>query len=677
MVAPLVSAGAAMSLLETIDSPQDLKRLPVSQLPLVAEEIRQRLLEVIAELGGHLASSLGAVELCLAWHYVFDAPTDKLVWDMGYQAYAHKMITGRRTRIHTLKQFGGLTGFNNQAESPYDLFTTGHGGTCLSTAMGLALARDQQQAKHHVVAIIGDSSLGEGMALEALNHIGHVQPNLLVILNDNKMSIAQPIGGLSHYLNRIITDPFYNKIHRELERVVARLPHGTGFVRLGHKIEESVKGLLVPGLIFEELGFRYLGPIDGHNLPELINTFKNVKRLKGPIFLHVSTLKGKGYPPAEQDPERFHKIEPFDLATGQLKREGARGKPAPAGALGGPGGPGVRHAKIVSSATVTFTEAFSQELIRLGETDERVIGITAAMPEGTGLAAFGRRFPSRYFDVGMAEQHGVGFAAGLARAGLRPIVALYSSFLQRAFDQIMHEMCLQNLPVILAIDRAGLVGEDGPTHHGLFDVAYARVFPHLVVLSPKDPDELRAMVRWALGAHAPVMIRYARGGIVCGEPLGKPPRIVLGKGELLQEGKDVALVALGSLVYPALEAAARLQQEGIEASVVNARFVKPLDAALIRHVAQQTGAVVTIEEAQVAGGFGSAVSEALEMVGLSRIPLHRIGLPDRFIEHGTRAQLLKLCKLDADGLTQRIASWVTQLHVASGDMESFVANPTA
>lgn len=640
-----------MRLLDAIDSPEGLKRLAIRQLPQLAEEIREELLTVVSKLGGHLASSLGAVELCLALHHVFNAPTDQLIWDMGYQAYAHKLLTGRRSKIQTLKQLGGLSGFNNKDESPYDLFTTGHGGTCLSTAMGLALARDQANRQHHVVAIIGDASLGEGMALEALNHIGHVKPNLLVILNDNKMSIAPPVGGLSRYLNRIITNPLYNRIRHELEELVERMPKGARLVRLGHKVEESLKGLLVPGLLFEELGFRYVGPIDGHNLNELVSTLKAVKRLDGPILVHVLTIKGKGFRPAEQDPERFHKIEPFDLATGQPRAQGPK-----------PKAQGARPRTSSLKPTATFTEAFSEELVRLAQVDERIIAITAAMPEGTGLAVFRDRFPKRYFDVGMAEQHALGLAAGLARAGLRPVVAIYSTFLQRAYDQIMHEVCLQKLPIVLAIDRAGLVGEDGPTHHGVFDLAYLRVLPNLIVMAPKDPGELKEMLRFSLEMQGPVAIRYARGGVM-GEPLGKCARIALEKAELLQQGKDLAMLALGSLVYPALEASARLRAVGIEAAVINGRFVKPLDQGLLRQLATQMGALVTIEEAQLAGGFGSAVSEALEALGLPAVPLCRIALADRFVEHGTRAQLLKAGQFDGESLASRIAAWFNTLKV--------------
>ncbi len=627
-----------MSLLETIDRPADIKPLTTAQLAVLAQDVREEILQTISTLGGHLASSLGAVELCLALHYVFDAPDDQLVWDMGYQAFTHKLITGRRARFNTLKQFQGLSGFVNKDESPYDLFTSGHGGTVLSTALGLAMARDQVKAAHRVVAILGDASLGEGMALEALNHIGHVKPNLLVVLNDNKMSIAQPIGGLSRYLNRIITNPAYNRLRKDIGDVLEKLPSGERFVRLAHKIEESIKGFLVPGQLFEELGFRYVGPIDGHNISELISTLKRLKSWKGPILLHVSTIKGKGYRPAEQDPERFHKIEPFDLATGHVKKaagNGGRGAKA-------------RH--------LTFTEAFSDELVRIAETNRRVVAITAAMPEGTGVAEFAKRYPERCVDVGMAEQHAVGLAAGLARGGARPIVAIYSTFLQRAYDQIMHEMCLQGLPVILAIDRAGLVGEDGPTHHGVFDIGYLRVLPQLHVLSPKDPEELRAMLRWALEQDVPVALRYARGGIVCGQPLGHPAKIITGKSEGLRQGGDVALLALGSMVYPALKVADALAREHISATVINARFVKPLDEAMVRQAAQ-IGRIVTLEEAQIAGGFGSAVSEALDALHVPPVAHLRIGLPDAFIEHGTREQLLKLCRLDPDSLTARIMAW--------------------
>jgi len=632
-----------MSLLDQIEQPSDLKSLSALELTEVAKEIRQELIRTISTLGGHLASSLGAVELCLALHYVFEAPDDRLVWDMGYQAFTHKLITGRRKQFNTLKQFRGLSGFNNKDESPYDLFNTGHGGTVLSTALGLAMARDQAGESRQVVAIIGDASLGEGMALEALNHIGHLKPNMLVILNDNKMSIAKPIGGLSRYLNRIITNPTYNRLRSDFDQLMVKLPAGSKLVRLGHRVENSLKGMLVPGQVFQDLGFRYVGPIQGHNLPELIRTLKNVKRLKGPTLLHVVTLKGKGYKFAEQDPERFHKTEPFDIPTGQPTADASKERS--------------RRSARTARVNESFTDAFSDELIKIGESNERVLAITAAMPEGTGLAAFGRRFPDRFIDVGMAEQHAVGLAAGLATGGMRPVVGIYSSFMQRAFDQIMHEVSLQKLPIVLALDRAGLVGEDGPTHHGAFDVAYLRILPEMTVISPKDPDEMRAMLRWALEQSGPVALRYTRGGITCGEPLGKPSRIVSGKAEVLKAGTQVALIALGSLVYPALKVAEDLEREGISAMVVNARFVKPIDENVIKQIASQVGRIVTLEEAQVAAGFGSAVSEALDRLGCAPVPHLRIGLPDVFVEHGSRRELLDLCRLAPDHLTQTILQW--------------------
>ena len=637
-----------MSLLSTIDRPSDIKPLSIKQLGQLAQEVRDEMVKTISALGGHLASSMGAVELCLALHYVFNAPEDQFVWDMGYQAFTHKLITGRRDAFNTLKQFKGLSGFCNKDESPYDLFTTGHGGVCLSTALGLAIARDQAKDSRQVIAIIGDASLGEGMALEALNHIGHVKPNLIVILNDNKMSIAKPVGGLSRYLNRIITNPTYNKIRQDFERFMKKLPAGSRLVKVANKVEESVKGLLVPGLVFEELGFRYVGPIDGHNLPELISTLKNVRRLKGPILLHVNTLKGKGYKFAVQDPERFHKIEPFHLETGQLKD--------PASSISYMSKNGNGRSKTKPRSAETFSEAFSDEIIRLGETNKRVVAITAAMPEGTGVAEFGRRFPDRLIDVGMAEQHEVDLAAGLAKGGLRPIIAIYSTFLQRAFDQIMHEMCLQDLPVILSIDRASLVGEDGPTHHGVFDIAYMRPLPNIRIVSPKDPAELRAMLRWAVEQDKPVALRYSRGGIMCGEPLPKSSRIVTGKSETLRQGNHLALLAVGSMVYPALKVAEDLAREGIEATVINARFIKPVDELMVR-AAVQTGCVVTLEESQIAGGFGSAVSETMDALGLPAVAHLRIGLPDMFIEHGKRSELLRLTRLDPDSLTQRVLRW--------------------
>ncbi len=639
----------AKPILKTINSPADLRRLSPAALPPLAQEIRDEILRVVSRQGGHLASSLGAVELVLGLHYVFDAPQDHLLWDMGYQAYAHKLITGRREQFETLKQFGGLSGFNNKDESPYDLFTTGHGGTVISTALGLATARDLQGESRHVVAILGDASLGEGMALEALNHVGHLKTNLIVILNDNKMSIAPSIGGIPKYLNRILTDPLYNRVHKHLGRIIKHFPRfGPRMLALSQKIEEGLKGLLVPGMLFEELGFRYIGPINGNDIDAVVTTLRNVKALDGPTLIHAVTQKGKGCKFAIDDPERFHKTEPFDLKTGQPSAQGSRLK-ARASSLQPP---------------ATFTEAFSRQLLALAQQDPRIVAVTAAMPEGTGLHLFKERFPKRFFDVGMAEQHGIGFCAGLATAGYKPVIALYSTFLQRAFDQVVHEVCLQRLPVILAIDRASLVGEDGPTHHGIFDIAYLRHIPNMTILAPKNETELSAMLRFAVHFGGPIAVRYPRGGSLKGPASAKFSSvcapIARGRAELLREGRDVALIALGSMVHPAIDAAWQLEAVGISAAVVNARFARPVDGALLASLARQYAHLVTIEEGVLDGGFGSAVWESLEQQGIAVTSLHRLGLPSEFHEHGSRDRLLVRYGLTADGISAAVRAICTQ-----------------
>ena len=616
-------------LLDGIDSPADLKKLPEEKLPLLAQEIRDFLIESIAKSGGHLASSLGAVELVLALHRAFEAPRDKILWDMGYQAYAHKLLTGRKN-FETFRQRGGLSPFYNKDESPYDSFTTGHGGTVISTALGLLTARDLQKGDEAVVAVIGDASLCEGMALEALNHVGHLdKKDFLIILNDNRMSIAPGVGGFRKYLNRVITAPVYNRIKEDVEKLVQKLPrYGKSIVRTAQKLEETLKGLLVPGMIFEELGFRYFGPIDGHDVNRIISTLENVKSLKGPRLIHVVTKKGKGYLPAEKDPEWFHKVEPFDVATGRpLKKS--------------------KSPKVTRE--ISYSESFSQTLVGLARRDKRIVAITAAMPEGTGLAGFAKEFPDRFFDVGMAEQHGLGFAAGLAKKGMRPVCSIYSTFMQRAYDQIIHEIALQNLPVLLCLDRAGIVGEDGPTHHGVFDVAYLRCIPNLAVMSPRDPDELSEMLRFAFSHPGPVAIRYPRGGNPSVAPSRTP--IAVGKGEVIRKGSDLTFIAYGHMVYPSCLAAEILEKEGLQIGVVNARFVKPLDETLLCHVAEETSAIVTIEESVLEGGFGSAVLECFEKNNVS-IPIRRVGLPCRFIEHGDRDLLLAEAELTVQHLVK-------------------------
>ncbi len=639
-------------IMDRIDSPSDLKQLPVEQLPHLAQEYREEIIRVVSRSGGHLASSLGAIEIVLGLHRVFNAPHDKLVWDMGYQAYAHKLITGRRRQFHTMRQFGGLSGFVNKDESVYDLFTTGHGGTALSYALGMAVARDAVGSDEKVVAIIGDAALGEGMALEALNHGGHVTTDLVVILNDNKMSISPPVGALSKYLNRVLTNPLYNKVHHDMAALIKRVPRfGFRAFRAAKKLEASLKGLLVPGLVFEELGFRYFGPIDGNDIRQVISTLEKVKELKGPSIIHMVTKKGKGYPFAEQLPEKFHRTTPFDIPTGQQ----AKGE---TGAKSG-----------------SFSEAFSDTLIRLSEQDGRIVAINAAMPEGTGLSKFAKRFPNRCFDVGMAEQHAVGFAAGMARRGLIPVVAIYSTFMQRAYDQIMHDVCLQDVHVILALDRAGYVGDDGQSHHGVFDVAYLRCLPGIVIMAPKDATEMEQMTEFAVRYRGgPVALRYPRGGTV-GKADVQAIRwldapIQLGKGQLLRDGSDLAIVALGSMVYPALEAASILSQDGIEASVANARFVKPFDVDLIGQLAAKVGRVVVIEEAGIDGGFGDGVIAYLEETKTNGLQALRIAMPTQFVEHGTRDQLLDMTGLTGPAIARRIRDWMVSKAVKTPSVEA-------
>ena len=613
-----------MSLLENINNPAGLKKLSLKQLPRLAQEIRQEIIQTVTRTGGHLASSLGAVELTLALHYCLDTPKDKIVWDVGHQAYTHKILTGRRERLKTLRQWQGISGFPNRDESIYDTFTVGHGSTSISTALGLACAYAAQSRSTKVVAVIGDASLGGGMAFEALNHAGQLKKDLVVILNDNKMGISRSVGAMSHYLNRIITMPIYNRIRQDIENLVKRVPRlGKRLYSLARRLEESLKNLLVPGIIFEELGFRYFGPIDGHNIKEIVHTLRNVLRLQGPVLIHAVTIKGKGYSRAEKVPEKFHGIS--SLAQDKAR---FRGK--------------------------TFTQIFSEKLVSLAKQDKRVVAITAAMPEGTGLDKFAQSFPGRFYDVGMAEAHAVGLAAGLATTGLRPVVAIYSTFLQRSYDQLIHEVCLQNLPVTLCLDRAGIVGEDGATHQGIFDLAYLRHIPNLTVMAPKDGQELEGMLEFALGASRPLAIRYPKGEIPHKPDLFckdyRPCEIQYGRGEILREGRDLAIIALGSMVYPGLEAAKILAAQGVECAVVNARFVKPLDELLIKKLCAKFATVIVAEEGVSAGGFGSAVLEFLEREDIRGVRLKRIALPCAFIPHAKREFLLERYGLTAQGI---------------------------
>ncbi len=625
-----------MKYLDTINSPADLKKIPVEELPVLAGEIRERIIGVVSQTGGHLASNLGIVELTIALHYIFDAPEDRIVWDVGHQTYVHKLLTGRREAFHTLRQYGGISGFPKPDESPYDTFNVGHSGTSLSSALGMVEARDKKCRKDKVIVVIGDGAMTAGMVFEGLNHAGDLKKDIIVVLNDNEMSISRNVGAISSYLSKIITGEFYTKVKRETEQLIKNIPRiGTPMLKVAKKAEESVKGLVGPGTLFEELGFRYIGPIDGHRFDHLFPTLENIKRLHGPVLVHVVTKKGKDYPPAESDPASFHGVSSYDIRTG---------------------------VPLNKSPFPSYTKIFGQTLIRLAERDERIVAISAAMPEGTGLIDFAKRFPDRFYDVGIAEQHGVTFAAGFATGGFHPVVAIYSTFLQRAYDQIVHDVCLQNLPVTFAIDRAGLVGEDGPTHHGTFDISYLRHIPNIVLMAPKDEDELRHMLYTSVHLPGPSAIRYPRGAGT-GADLSSPFRTIeIGKGEVVLEGEgegeDVAIVALGSMVYPSIRAAEILQRDGIEAAVINARFVKPLDEPLILNFASRYGRIVTVEDGALAGGFGSAVLEVLEKNGITGICTKRIGIPDKFVEHGSIRELQRVYGLDAEGIALEVGAFV-------------------
>ncbi len=631
-----------MRLLDNINSPSDLKKLSIEELPRLAQEIRDEIIETVSCVGGHLAPSLGVVELAIAIHYCLDAPKDKLIWDVGHQAYAHKLLTGRREKFKTLRQFGGISGFPNRNESPYDTFTTGHGSTSISTALGLACSRDLRNEYCKVVAVIGDASLGGGMAFEALNHAGHIKKSLIVILNDNEMSISRSVGALSRYLNRIITAPIYNRIRKDVENLLKRVPRfGFRVIRAARRLEEGLKNLLVPGILFEELGFRYFGPIDGHDIGAIISTLQNILKLDEPVFLHVVTKKGKGYLHAESLPEKFHGVGSFDISTGTKKCIIPEGS---------------------TQSEMTFTKAFSEKIVELARTNERIVAITAAMPEGTGLDRFAKEFPERFFDVGMAEGHAVGFSAGLAQGGLIPVVCIYSTFLQRSYDQIIHDVSLQNLHVVLMLDRSGLVGEDGPTHHGIFDIAYLRSLPNLAIMAPRDEIELKEMIGFAISYDGPIAIRYPRGGSFYSNrlELERFPRqeIRFGCGEVLKEGRDLAIFALGYMVYPCLEAGLILREEGIDCAIINARFARPLDRELILEISKRVGMVFTAEEGILEGGFGSSILELFEKENV-KTPVKRIGLDSRFFEHGMREFLL-----DRYGLSsKKIADFIKEIYI--------------
>ena len=617
-----------MSILKSIHTPADLKRVSPERLPVLSQEIREQIISAVSAVGGHLASNLGVVELTVALHYLLDTPTDKIVWDTSNQSYAHKLLTGRREQFHTLRQYGGLSGFCKREESDYDTFNAGHAGTGVSAAFGMVEAREQLGQKHKVVCVVGDGAMTAGMTLEGLHHAGGLGKDFLVILNDNQMSISKNVGAISAYLSRTITGEFYGRVREETGQLLAKIPHiGSDIQKLARRAEELAKGAILPGLLFEELGFQYSGPIDGHNFEHLLPTIENALKMKGPVLLHIITKKGLGYEPAMKNPVWFHACPPFVRETGAPAKKAAR---------------------------PSYTAIAMDALVKLAREDKRIVAITAAMCEGTGLTAFEKEFPDRLYDVGIAEQHAVTFAAGLATQGVKPVVAMYATFLQRAYDQVVHDVATQNLPVAFFIDRGGLVAEDGTTHHGAFDYAYLRHVPNMVVMAPKDENELQHMVKTCVQHDGPVSVRYPRGvslGVKMDDALQALP---IGKGELLKDGTDVAIIAIGVSVWQAHEAAERLSKEGVSTAVVNARFAKPLDQELITSVANRVRYVVTVEEGCRMGGFGSAVLETLSEAGINRVTTKVLGLPDWYIEQGPQDLLRERYGLTAEGIYQSV-----------------------
>jgi len=619
------------TILSQIQSPADLKRLDKKLLPQLAQELRDNIVSTVSETGGHLASSLGVVELTIALHRVFNSPDDKIVWDVGHQAYAHKLLTGRQDAFPTLRQLDGLSGFPKRKESEHDCFDVGHSSTSISAALGMAAARDILGESNKVVAVIGDGSLTAGMAFEALNHAGGLKEKLVVILNDNEMSISPNVGALSSFLSRKLTSDTFIRFKKETENLLGSVPRiGRDLVNIAKRAEESLKSFMTPGMLFEGFGFDYFGPLDGHNFEELTETLYNVAQIKGPVLLHVLTKKGKGYPPAEEFPHKFHGVGPFDEASGEVK-----------------GGK--------SPKARSYTSVFGETLVKLAHGDDRLVAITAAMAEGTGLKKFAEAFPERFFDVGIAEQHAVTFAAGLASRGLKPVVAIYSTFLQRAYDQVLHDACLQKLPVTFAMDRGGLVGADGPTHHGVFDLSFLRHLPNLTFAVPRDEVELQRIMLLASQTDGPFAYRYPRGNAV---GLSLPEQIApleCGSGELLCDGTDGVIIAIGAMVQEALAAAQHLRSRGIDVSVIDARFIKPLDAALILSAVGSAPFVMTVEENALQGGFGSAVLELIADHGLA-VPVIRVGIPDHFVEQGSQAELRAQLGLNAAGIAEKVGT---------------------
>jgi len=614
-----------MSILEKINNPNDLRLIKKELLPELAKEIRDFMLSSVSNTGGHLAPSLGAVELSIALHYVFDAPKDKIIWDVGHQAYAHKILTGRREKFATLRQTDSISGFPKIAESEYDAFGVGHSSTSISAALGFAVSRDLNCESHKIVAVVGDGAMTGGLAYEGLLNTGHSGTDVLVILNDNEMFISHRVGALAAYLTKLLTGGLYNKLYKRVDKFLSRIHFwGSQIMRVAKRF----RVLLFPGMLFEEMGFAYLGPVDGHDIGKLIEILSKVRNLKGPVLLHVLTKKGKGYSPAEDNPTAFHGVGSFNIITGEPN---------------------------TAAKYPTYTKIFSQTLVNLAGRDEKIIAITAAMADGVGLADFQKEFPKRFFDVGIAEGHAVTFAAGLAASGYKPVVAIYSTFLQRALDEIIHDVCLQNLPVVFAIDRAGIVGEDGATHQGAFDLSYLRMIPNIVIMTPSDENELQNMLKTALEINRPVAIRYPRGEGT-GVKLEKEIKVIpVGKSRIVKDGKDIFIFAAGNLAGASLDVARKFQSENISCGVVDVRFVKPLDIDLLKNISQKTKRIVTVEENVISGGFGSAVCELLKD---SDVKIHTIGLPDKFVEHGSQKDIREIYGLTSDKIHTNINQWL-------------------
>jgi 1-deoxy-D-xylulose-5-phosphate synthase len=616
-------------ILATINFPDDIRRLDLVSMNRLAGEIREKIIDTVSRNGGHLASSLGTVELTLAIHHVFDTPRDKLIWDVGHQAYAHKIITGRKNLFHTLRKKGGISGFPRREESPYDVFNTGHSSTSISAATGIAEARCITGRDYKTIAVIGDGSIAAGMAFEALNWAGDRNKDLIIILNDNELCISPNVGAMSSYLNRVMTGNTVTKFKTEVKNFLKSIPSiGEQMVKFTKQVEESLKALVVPGALFEELGFTYVGPLEGHRLDNLIRNLRNVRGLHGPVLVHVITKKGMGYKFAEDDPAKFHGIAPFKIDTGEPLTK--------------------------DQSLLSYTKVFGRTIMKLAHGNPMIVAVTAAMREGTGLDEFAGEYPGRFYDVGMAEQHGVTFAAGLATQGLIPVVAIYSTFMQRAYDQILHDVCLQNLPVVFALDRGGFVGPDGPTHHGLFDYSYLRSMPNIIVMAPKDENELQHMLKTAVECGGPVSIRYPRGRGI-GVPIDDlPVSLDIGKGEIVYDAEDadLAIIASGSTVYPAITAALKLKDEAINVKVLNARFIKPLDEELLCNTAEALKRVITVEENVLMGGFGSAILELFEKRGVQNIAIKRLGIRDEFVEHASQAELRRIFGIDEEGIME-------------------------